>query len=61
MINSTLKQNNYVVVKGFLSPQKAKDLATDFEKYCADNDVGGDEDAQTHTVYLLLTVLRITL
>lgn len=60
MINSTLKQNNYVVVKGFLSPQKAKDLGTDFEKFCADNDVGGDEDVpNSHSMFNYLPFLEL--
>lgn len=60
MINSTLKQNNYVVVKGFLNPQKAKNLATDFEKFCADNDVGCDEDVpSSHSVFNYVPFLEL--
>ena len=42
MIDSTLKQNNYIVVKNFIDPQKAEDLGTDFEQFCVDQNIGGD-------------------
>lgn len=42
-----LKDNNYVYVPGFITPEHAKILATNYERFCQDNKLGGDEQIPT--------------
>lgn len=42
-MNPTLKENNYVYIPQFISSERAKLLASNFETFCRENNVGGDE------------------
>lgn len=45
MINSTLKQNDYFVVRHFIDPETAENLGKDFEAFCVENNVAGDSQS----------------
>lgn len=42
-MNPRLIENNYVHIPGFISPERAKILAKNFENFCKENNIGGDE------------------
>lgn len=42
-MNSMLIENNYVYIPGFISKERAKVLANNFEHFCKENNILGDE------------------
>lgn len=41
-MNQNLIDNNYIIVPNFISPDKARQLATEFKKYCEDYECSDD-------------------
>lgn len=44
-MNSSLLQNNYIVIPDFINKNKAIDLSNEFKKYVEDNRINGDQQA----------------
>lgn len=44
---TALEENNYVYVPGFITPEHAKNLALNYERFCEENSLGGDEQIPT--------------
>jgi Rps23 Pro-64 3,4-dihydroxylase Tpa1-like proline 4-hydroxylase len=45
-MNKTLTENNYIVIPNFISKEKSTNLSFEFLKYCKDNNLTGDSQAQ---------------
>jgi len=46
-----LKQNNYVLIKGFIDSGRAKYLSSDFRKYCIQHCIPGDVQVKNSSCY----------
>ena len=44
-MNKKLKDNNYLVIPNFIHYLRAKDLESEYKKYCVENGVGNDTQA----------------
>jgi Rps23 Pro-64 3,4-dihydroxylase Tpa1-like proline 4-hydroxylase len=44
-MNTTLTENNYIVLPNFISKERSLDLSIDFLKYCKENNLEGDPQA----------------
>ena len=42
-MDNILERNNYLVIRNFISPDRAKQLSREFIDYCNNEDIGGDE------------------
>lgn len=50
-MNPMLTENNYVYVPNFITPERAKLLANNFENFCKENNLQGDDQAPESSSY----------
>jgi predicted 2-oxoglutarate/Fe(II)-dependent dioxygenase YbiX len=59
-MNSTLLANNYIILKNFISPERANSLAIEYRKYCKQENTLGDSQApNSHSNYNYISFLEL--
>lgn len=59
-MNPNLIENNYVYIPQFINPERAKLLANNFENFCKENNLGGDEQIpESHSEYNYIDFLEL--
>lgn len=59
-MNNELIENNYIVVRNFISEEKSKELSSEFFKHCEKNSLNGDEQApNSHSSYNYISFLEL--
>jgi len=59
-MNSTLIENNYLVIPNFISTARAKILADEFKNHCENNEFPGDSQApNSHSIYNHVSFLEL--
>jgi hypothetical protein len=59
-MNPLLTENNYVYIPNFISSERAKLLANNFESFCNENDLVGDDQApNSNTCYNYIDFLEL--
>lgn len=59
-MNTLLTENNYVYIPGFISPERAKLLANNFESFCEKNNLPGDDQApESNACYNYIDFLEL--
>lgn len=59
-MNEIIKNNNYIHIPNFISPERANELAKKFIKCCSENELGGDSQIpESHSVYNYIDFLEL--
>ncbi len=59
-MNNIIKDNNFVYIKNFISPQRAFELAKSFKECCIQNAIHGDDQAEnSHAAYNYIGFLEL--
>jgi Rps23 Pro-64 3,4-dihydroxylase Tpa1-like proline 4-hydroxylase len=59
-MNPQILENNYVYIPNFISPERAKLLASNFENFCIENNIAGDDQIeQSHSKYNYIDFLEL--
>lgn len=59
-MNEIIKENNYIYIPNFISPERATELANRFIKCCKENNLDGDEQTpESHSVYNYIDFLEL--
>ena len=59
-MNNELIENNYIVVRNFISEEKSRELSSEFFKHCEKNSLNGDEQApNSHSSYNYISFLEL--
>lgn len=59
-MNQQLIDNNYLYIPNFISPDRARELASKFTNFCISNELKGDSQAEnSHTAYNYIDFLEL--
>lgn len=59
-LNPSLKENNYIVVQNFVDVKKSKSLSDEFNLFCDENKIPGDDQAEnSSSVYNYISFLEL--
>ena len=59
-MNKKLLEDNYIVLKNFISNERSTDLSFEFLKYCKENNLEGDEQApNSYSAYNYISFLEL--
>lgn len=59
-MNEIIKENNYLYIPNFISPERATELANKFIKCCKENNLEGDNQIpESHSVYNYIDFLEL--
>ena len=59
-MNEIIKENNYIYIPNFISPERATELANRFIKCCKENNLDGDNQIpESHSVYNYIDFLEL--
>jgi alkylated DNA repair dioxygenase AlkB len=59
-MHDSIKENNYVYIENFITPERASELAKGFINFCKQNDLQGDSQAaNSHSAYNYVDFLEL--
>jgi Rps23 Pro-64 3,4-dihydroxylase Tpa1-like proline 4-hydroxylase len=59
-MNDLIKQNNYIYIPNFISPERANELAKNFINFCKQQKLSGDSQAEnSHSAYNYIDFLEL--
>lgn len=59
-MNNSLLENNYLVLRQFITKERSEKLANEYKKYCFDNNIENDDQAlNSHSSYNYISFLEL--